>query len=160
MTLEELTNFLQHKRDEHLEFFECKTGFDYRLFDTVCAFLNTQGGLIVLGVKTNGEISGIDPSNVEKYKKEIIKVSNDPSLINPPFILRPEEFLIKLKHVIAIWVPISSQVHKYGNVIFDRVNDMNIKVAGQHPDEIYNRKRNFFTENIIYPFLTKADFNL
>jgi hypothetical protein len=43
MTLEELTNFLQHKRDEHLEFFECKTGFDYRLFDTVCAFLNTMG---------------------------------------------------------------------------------------------------------------------
>jgi ATP-dependent DNA helicase RecG len=57
-------------------------------------------------------------------------------------------------------VPISSQVHKYGNVIFDRVNDMDIKVTGQHLDEIYSRKRNFFTENIIYPFLKKDDFNL
>ncbi|OFY63630.1 MAG: hypothetical protein A2V64_05905 [Bacteroidetes bacterium RBG_13_43_22] len=159
MTLEELTNFLRQKRDEHLEFFECKTGLDYRLFDTVCAFLNTKGGLIVLGAKTDSEISGIDPSNVERYKKEIIKASNNPSYINPPFILRPEDFLIDDKHVIAVWVPISSQVHKYGNVIFDRVNEMNIKVAGQHIDEIYSRKRNFFTENMIYPFLSKADFN-
>jgi ATP-dependent DNA helicase RecG len=59
MTLEELKNFLRQKRDEHLEFFECKTGLDYRLFDTVCAFLNTKGGLIVLGVKADGEIQGI-----------------------------------------------------------------------------------------------------
>jgi ATP-dependent DNA helicase RecG len=159
MTLEELKQYLKQKRGEHSDFFECATGLDYRMFDTVCAFLNTKGGLIVLGVKTNGEITGIDPLNIEKYKKEIIRASNNASYINPPFILHPEDFVIHGKSVIAIWVPISSQVHKYSNIIFDRVHDTNTKVAGQHIDEIYSRKRNFFTENIIYPFLNKDHFN-
>jgi len=146
MTLTELKQYLKHKRGEHLEFFECATGLDYRMFDTVCAFLNTKGGLIILGVK------------VDKYKKEIIGASNNTFFINPPFILHPEDFMINDKYVIAIWVPISSQVHKYNNVIFDRVNDTDLKVKGQHVDEIYSRKRNLFTENIIYPFLSKDHF--
>lgn len=158
MTLKELKQYLKQKRGEHSDFFECATGLDYRMFDTVCAFLNTKGGLIVLGVKINGEITGIDPLKVDKYKKEIIGASNNTFFINPPFILHPEDFMVNDKHVIAVWIPISSQVHKYNNVIFDRVNDTDLKVKGQHIDEIYSRKRNLFTENIIYPFLSKDHF--
>ncbi len=153
MTIEELKEHLEAGRGAQLEYFECRTGFDYRMFDTVCAFLNSKGGLIVLGVNINGELKGIDPGNIRKYEGEIIKASNNPTIINPPFILHPERFRVGDKNLIAFWVPISSQVHKYGSRIFTRVQDVDLEVTGQQIDEIYSRKRNFFTENKIYPFL-------
>jgi ATP-dependent DNA helicase RecG len=158
MVREDLIEYLKNKRGEQLDFFECRVGLDYRMFDTVCAFLNTKGGLIVLGVKGNNDPAGIDPERIDTYMRDIIRASNDPGIINPPFILHPETFRVNGKNVIAIWVPVSSQVHKCNNTIFTRVNDIDIKAIGQQIDEVYNRKRNFFTENTIYPFLGRDHF--
>ena len=36
------------------------------LFETVCAFLNTTGGYIILGVNDDKEIVGINEENIEK----------------------------------------------------------------------------------------------
>ena len=123
MFLEDLTEHLKKGRGEQQEYFECRFTLDYRMFDTVCGFLNSKGGLIVLGIAGEGNIRGIDSGKVDIYIREIIKASNDPALLNPPFILNPEKFLIDGKNLIAIWVPISSQVHKYSNTIFTRVKD-------------------------------------
>jgi ATP-dependent DNA helicase RecG len=159
MTLEELKAHLNAGRGEQLEFFECRSGFDYRMFDTVCAFLNSKGGLVVVGVNSSGELKGIEPGSIDAYQREIIKASNNPGIINPPFILHPERFRIDGRDLIAVWVPISSQVHKYGNRIITRINDVDMEVTGRQIDEIYSRKRNFFTENRIYPFLSRDHFN-
>ena len=79
MTLEEFKEHLKAGRGEQLEYFECRTGFDYRIFDTVCAFLNSKGGLIVLGMNIHGELKGIDAEKIDLYQREIIKASNDPT---------------------------------------------------------------------------------
>lgn len=42
------------------EFKESKSTLPKGLFETVCAFLNTKGGYIFLGVNDNREIVGID----------------------------------------------------------------------------------------------------
>jgi len=63
------------------------------------------------------------------------------------------------KKIIAVRVPVSSQVHKYNSVIYDRYNDANFRISqSQQIDEVYSRKRNYFTENEIFPYLTKKHF--
>ena len=42
------------------EFKESKSALPKGLFETVCAFLNTKGGYIFLGVNDNREIVGVD----------------------------------------------------------------------------------------------------
>jgi len=56
-------------------------------------------------------------------------------------------------------VPGSSQVHKTARTIYERSNDGDYKVEQPHLiAEIANRKRNHYTEGIIYPFLQMGDF--
>jgi ATP-dependent DNA helicase RecG len=56
-------------------------------------------------------------------------------------------------------VPASSQLHKTAGVVFDRSNDGDFRVTAAHQiAEIYNRKRSFYTEGIIYPALKFEDF--
>lgn len=52
------------------EFKEARGGLPKNLFETVCAFLNTAGGYIILGVNDNREIVGINREDEEKLKKE------------------------------------------------------------------------------------------
>ncbi|MBC7913869.1 MAG: AAA family ATPase [Pyrinomonadaceae bacterium] len=59
-----------------------------------------------------------------------------------------------------IQVPVSSQVHKTGNHIFDRSNDGDFKITQPNRiAELYNRKKTHYTEGTIYPFLKFEDFD-
>lgn len=86
-------------------------------------------------------------------------LSNNPQKLDPPFILFPQTYAIDGKTIIHIQVPASSQLHKTANVVFDRSNDGDFRVTAAHQiAEIYNRKRSFYTEGIIYPALKFEDF--
>ena len=41
------------------------------LFETVCAFLNRNGGEIILGIDDENEIQGINPAVIEELCKQI-----------------------------------------------------------------------------------------
>ena len=71
---------------EHLalEFKTATNALPKSFFDTVCAFLNMDGGLIVLGVADNGTILGVDPDALERIKTEIASLSNNPNKLDPP----------------------------------------------------------------------------
>ena len=55
-----------------VEFKECRDSLGSNVFETVCAFLNRFGGELLLGVKDNGRIEGIDKSCVERMKKDFV----------------------------------------------------------------------------------------
>lgn len=129
------------------------------LFETICSMLNREGGDILLGVNDEGNISGVDHSSVETMVKNLVDLSNNPQKLDPPFILFPLVYEIKGKTIIHIQVPASSQVHKTSGSVFDRSNDGDFKVSQPHLiAELYNRKRNHYTEGIIYPALRFEDF--
>ncbi len=48
-----------------IEFKECKEDINQNAYDTVCAFLNRNGGELLLGVNDNGKMTGIDKSLVQ-----------------------------------------------------------------------------------------------
>ena len=54
-----------------LEFKRAADRLPVNFFDTVCAFLNMEGGLIVLGVEDDGTVSGVVEDAIERIKADI-----------------------------------------------------------------------------------------
>ena len=59
MTLSDILERIENGEDEHTEFKRYE-GFPRRVAEAVCAFANSDGGLVVLGVDDSGEILGVD----------------------------------------------------------------------------------------------------
>ena len=118
-----------------IEFKECKRDVSKNVYDTVCAFLNRNGGELLLGVDDNGRIMGIDAHDVERIKKDFVTVVNNPQKISPAFYLTIELVRISGKLIIYIYVPENSNL-----------------VAG-----LYLRKQTSYSENRAYPFVTMKD---
>ena len=58
-----------------VEFKRAKGQLPSSLFETVCAFLNRNGGTILLGVGDDGSIEGVDPDKAETLCKNIANLS-------------------------------------------------------------------------------------
>jgi ATP-dependent DNA helicase RecG len=152
MNIDRVRRLLKQKENIRLEFKEAKTALPENLFETICAMLNRDGGDIILGADDNGNIRGVEQSKMSTIVTNLVNLSNNPKKLDPPFILFPQTHQIEDKWLIQVQVPASSQVHKTANIVFDRSNDGDFKVNQAHQiAEIYNRKRIFYTEGIIYP---------
>ncbi|MBC8186158.1 putative DNA binding domain-containing protein [candidate division KSB1 bacterium] len=160
MTEDRLKKILSAGEGISVEFKESGSSLPENVFESVCAFLNRVGGDLLLGVKDSGKVVGIAPEKIERIKMNLANLSNNPNKIDPPFMLFPEEFVIQDKRIIYVRVPQSSQVHKTGNIIFDRNEDGDFKVKTSAAiSRLYQRKSAYFTENKIYSYLEFSDFN-
>ncbi|MFT4154287.1 helix-turn-helix domain-containing protein [Parafilimonas sp.] len=159
MDIARIKRLLREKENIHLEFKEAAMALPGNLFETICAMLNREGGSVLLGVDDNGNVTGVSDSAVSKMITDLVNLSNNPQKLDPPFILFPQVYTINGYKLIHIQVPASSQVHKTAKIIYDRSNDGDFKVEQPHLiAEIANRKRNHYTEGIIYPALQMEDF--
>ena len=113
----------------HVEFKEASDRLPGSFFDTVCAFLNTDGGNIYLGVGDNGAVTGVEPRAVARLKSDIANLSNNPQQLDPPFLLFPHAVTVEGKTVIAVQVPLSSQIHRHGGEIMLRSEDGDYREA-------------------------------
>ena len=159
MNPERIKRLLKEKENIHLEFKEATIALPGNLFETICAMLNRDGGDIFLGVDDNGNVLGVDDNAVSKMITDLVNLSNNPQKLDSPFILFPQVYDVNGRKLIHIQVPASSQIHKTGKIIYDRSNDGDFKVEQPHRiAEMANRKRNHYTEGIIYPALRMEDF--
>lgn len=160
MQLERIKHIIEEGEGIRTEFKESRSKLPSNLFESICAMLNRDGGDILLGINDHGAIKGVDENRVEEIKSNLVSLSNNPNKLDPPFILFPLVYELEDKTVIHIQVPSSSQIHKSANVVFDRSNDGDFKVKEpQQIADIYNRKRNHYSEGTIYPMVTMSDFN-
>jgi len=160
MNIKELKNILQKGEGFTVEFKKSQTGLPANVFETICAFLNRVGGDLLLGIKDNGEVIGIKPERVDQIKNDLVSLANNPNKLDPPYMLFPEDFESKGKKIVYIRVPMSSQVHRTKNVVYDRSEDGDFRVRTHEAiSRIYTRKNAYFTENKIYPYLRFSDFN-
>ena len=159
MNIERIKTLLRQQESINLEFKEAATELPCNLFESICAMLNREGGDIILGVKDDGTVTGIDESRIDTLVTNLVNLSNNPNKLDPPFILHPSTCTIEGKYILHIAVPESSETHKTGNFIYDRSNDGDFKVTQTAQVAIlYNRKRNHYSENRIYPYLKMSDF--
>ncbi|MFH1121927.1 MAG: RNA-binding domain-containing protein [Bacteroidota bacterium] len=159
MSSERLQRLLKEPENIRLEFKEAIGALPGNLFESICAMLNRDGGDIILGANDAGVVLGVEESEVSTMVTNLVNLSNNKQKLDPPFILFPQTIQISGKWLIHIQVPASSQVHNTDGIIYDRSNDGDYRVRQPHQiAEIYNRKRNHYSEGIIYPALQFKDF--
>jgi len=142
-----------------VEFKRAKNKLPENLFDTVCAFLNRDGGTVLLGVLDNGTIEGVDSDSVQQMKKDIANLSNNPQKLFPAFLFDVQEIEFEGKWLIHFFVPASSQAHTCNGVYYDRGVDGDFRLrTNEQIKNLYIRKSNLYSENMIYPYLYETDF--
>ncbi len=144
-----------------VEFKRCGNGISADTYETVCSFLNRFGGDIYLGVENDGTVYGIPQNATQDVIKNFVKMVSNPEVISPTVYLAPEIIEYEGKQIVHIHVPPSSEVHSCKKVIYDRVDDADIKVtATSHIAALYIRKQNIFTEKKVYPYVREDDLRL
>jgi ATP-dependent DNA helicase RecG len=151
------------KRGEGIavEFKEARKQLPENLFETICAFLNTEGGMVLLGVRDDGTVTGVDPEYVRKLKTDLANLCNNPQKLDPVFMLTIREVEFEKKIILILDVPVSSLVHKCCDTVFARNEDGDYKVS--RPEAIaaiVNRKQSYFSEQRVYPYITLEDFDV
>ena len=75
--MEKLKQIIDGGESITVEFKQSKGKLNKDVFETVCAFLNRNGGHLFLGVRDDGEIIGIKDEEIEKIKKEFVTSLNN-----------------------------------------------------------------------------------
>jgi ATP-dependent DNA helicase RecG len=154
--MNKVTSLLSQSEGITLEFKECRQRLNKNVYETVCAFLNRQGGTLLLGVDDSGTVTGIDPDAITRIRKDFITAINNPQKINPACYLSIDEVMVDGKLVLSIYVPESSQVHRCNGRIYDRNEDGDLDITDhtRMVSNLYHRKRETYSENKIYPYAT------
>lgn len=126
------------------------------LFETVCAFLNTIGGYIILGVKDNGEIIGVNSEKVNEIKKEFTSICNNEELINPTISLKLNKIKIADKIVLYTYISPSETIETYKNKVFIRNHEGDFDISHNYNliNKFCNHKLKIYDEDRIYPYIS------
>jgi ATP-dependent DNA helicase RecG len=159
MDQDQLRQVINAGESTQAEYKECRKRVPNDFYETVVSFSNTDGGIILLGVNDDQEITGIEKGDEDKIKTNVITAVNSPDCINPPIFINPVIHKIEGNSVISVYIPSSSQVHKHGVKIYVRDHESDIDITNNQKrlSELYSRKGTQFTESNIYSNLSIAD---
>lgn len=162
MNLNELQSILTIGETVAVEFKRCGNGIENDTYETVCSFLNRFGGDLFMGVLDDGTVEGVPEKAAPDMVKNFIKVISNQVLFSPTIYLAPEIIKYDEKRmIIHVHIPPSAEVHSFKKVIYDRVDDADVKVTATSAiAQMYIRKQNIFTERKIYPYAKMEDLRL
>jgi ATP-dependent DNA helicase RecG len=106
-----LTEVIKKGEGEHVEF---KCTAESAVGKTMCAFLNTDGGQVFIGLDNKGNIVGCGQDTEEK-------ISNYLSVIIPHPKIKLEKLVVEKRLIVAITVPKSDKLHTFGNTGYVRI---------------------------------------
>lgn len=119
------------------------------------AFSNRDGGYILLGVKDDGTLTGIESeATADRLIMEFVTSVNNAQKISPPIYLNPKKHIIDGKIIIVIYVPEGSQICRHGRYVFDRNGDADIDIT-DNTDlmyRLYSKKSNSYFVNKVTRF--------
>ena len=145
-----------------VEFKRAAGGLGSSLYETICAFLNRDGGDILLGVADNGSVIGLDPEHAAAMMADFANTINNPNKISPPCFLNLNPVEIDGETILHLLVPPSSQVHRCNGRIFDRneEGDYDITANQDLVYRLYLRKQSSYSENRIYPYVPMSTWRI
>lgn len=109
---EELLNIIKVGECITNEFKEATNKLPKNLFETVCAFLNRNGGNIFLEIADDGTILGVNETTLINMKKDFVNLCNNNQKIDPTIYLNIKEYQVNDKIILHIYVNESSSVHR------------------------------------------------
>ena len=147
---------LKQGESERLEFKESLSDWD-GILKTICAFLNTRGGKIVIGVDDQGNIRGIDIG-----KNTLPNIINRIKFSIEPIIL-PQIEITNLREKNLIVITVNEGVNKpyyYKGIAYRRIGASNQKLSGDELEKLIlekYRKRISFEDTEIGDNLSLID---
>ena len=114
-----------------VEYKTCTEQISESLYETVCSFLNHSGGTILVGVKDNGQIIGVNPDKAEALKTNIITTIKNQKLFLPCPYFTPQILEVDSKVVLLLDIPCGQYVYRYNGKYWDRNGDADIDVTDQ-----------------------------
>ena len=140
-----------------IEFKECQTEISSSVYESVCSFSNRYGGHLLLGVNNEGKIIGVNPNSIKDMKRNFINTLNNRNKISPPLFLEFSVLEIDGKKILYVYVPISSLPITCSGKLYDRNNDADIDITTNTvmAADLYDRKRNYFTERKMFPYVNE-----
>jgi len=138
MDEDEIRTVIQKGENEEVEFKENISNLQ-SISKVICSFSNTRGGVLFIGVKDNGMISGLDSDS------DIIqqKISSITDVIYPSPILRIEEKWIdeKMVFIAIVQRPVENVYYTYKGAIYVRMGSTTRRLEGQSQLEFLRRKQ-------------------
>ncbi len=159
MKLKRLLEIIERGEGIEVEFKECRESLSREVFKSICAYLNTKGGHLFLGIADNGKITGIDKDRLESIKNDFVSSVNNPQRLNPTFYLVPEEYEYENNKFLYVYVPENSQVYKCNNRVYIRNADGDFDITDNQSilSQLYINKQTTYSENRIYPYVKITD---
>lgn len=144
-----------------VEFKRCGNGIENDVYESVCAFLNRFGGDLFMGVLDDGTVIGVPEKSAPDMVRNFISCISNPALFSPTIYLVPQILSYEGKTIIHVHILPSAEVHSFKKVIYDRVNDADVKVtATAQIAQMYIRKQEIYTEKKIFPYVGMEDLRL
>ena len=109
--VDKIKKLIRDGESETVEFKLATKNLPHNLFESICAFLNRFGGIIILGVDDNRKIVGVLKEQIEALKKDFVNLCNNPQKMYPTVYLAIRDIKIGNKYLLYIRVPESSEVH-------------------------------------------------
>jgi len=159
--LTKLNKLIKDGEGLNVEYKSCEKELSASVYETVSAFSNRYGGYILLGVKDNGNVIGIDPKAASKIKKDFVSSLNNPLRFAPTLFISFEEAEINGKTILWCYVPPNSQVVMFNSKIYDRAEDgdMDITRNSEMVAQLHRRKAADYSERKIFPYSKNEDFD-
>lgn len=152
MTTDKFIALTRKGEDTRIEYKTCTEEISESLYESVCSLLNHSGGQILVGVKNDGTIIGVNPDKVERLRTDIVNCINNPELFLPCPYFTPRIMEIEGKKVMRLDIPCGQYVYRFKGRYWDRNDDADIDVTDQ-PElllSIFERKNpHLFEERIV-----------
>ena len=146
MDIENLKKIIEEGETVEVEF---KQSFhsSQEIAKIICAFANTQGGLLILGVNDGGKVEGIK-ENLDTVQQ---KISQSSATIHPNPLMNIDIYSIENKKVIVVAAhkADSSVFHSVSGVIFIRLGSTIQKLEGQSIVEFLRNRQILLFEELI-----------
>ncbi|MBA4853398.1 RNA-binding domain-containing protein [Emticicia sp. BO119] len=154
---------IERGNDEQTQLLSTVRKLPVDFFDTLCAFLNTNGGEILFAYSFENSIKGLTENEYNILEKSIITGINNANKIHPkPRIVIKNVFYHNEK-ILYLKIPNSQSVHttNNGNDIYERRDNLNISVENISDQlRLQERKRFYYPDNKIIRYIDVGHFNM
>lgn len=158
MDAQQLRDIVSAGESEYVEFKRCGNQPEKDVFESICSFANSFGGMILLGVEDDGTLRGVKPEAIVPITRNVLNVLNNPNAFDVPVPVKFEHIEIDERHILKIDIPNSPQMHSYKGKVYERKGDSDIVVRGSLPlAELCIRKQGIYTERHIFEHVTFDD---
>ena len=152
-----LKKLIFQDRNSSIDLFNSTADITDPVFQSICSFLNKEGGTIALGVNNYGEIVGINDQFLTHMLNKLTEVLK--GSFSPIAQIKAEIVEVDNKKVLCLNIPKSQHVHRFRGKIYDRLGDEVSDVTYTYNliENIYLRKREESSENIVLPFMRMSE---